>query len=387
MESTIKSNQTTSLRIGFDARSICGERTGVGTYTANLIETLLDVAPEISPVLFAAGDLPSLSWLSNERVRTVIRPAGSGNNLIWTNVALRRAITSQPVDLFHAPGYTRPFGLGIPSIVTLHDVCYAAAPQWYPYKLSFFRRSWYRKAAVGADAILTDSEFSKREILRVYGVPPAKVHTIYPGVDRVKFRRVENPQTLREFRARHSLPADFLLFVGDIHPRRNIGTIMTALHEVKSANSNFRDVEFIVVGRALELPADWKQPDVRYLGHIPDSDLPLFYSAARALVYPSFYEGFGLPILEAMACGCPAVVSRGTVCEETAGGAGILVDPASVPSVAEAIRGVLKNQDLAARCRAEGFQRALDFDWRKTATQTLKVYSRMKSATGSGPRT
>ena len=372
MGSTIKSSralQSDSLRIAFDVRSICGERTGVGTYAANLIEALLDVAPEISPVLFSAGDLPSLPWLRNERVRMVARSAGNRNNLIWTNVTLRRAIAGQSLDLFHSPGYTRPFGLGIPSVVTLHDVCYAAAPQWYPYKLSSFRRFWYQQSAVGADAILTDSEFSRREILRVYEVSPDKVHIIYLGVDHTKFRRLED---LSKFRERYSLPANFLLFVGDIHPRRNLGRVIDSLQRVSGEN-----IELVVIGRPIDLPAGWKKPDVRYLGYVPDSDLPLFYNAARALVYPSFYEGFGFPVVEAMACGCPVIVSRGTACEETAGSAGITVDPASVQAIAEAITGLLQNQDLAERYRAAGLKRAAEFDWHKTARQTFEVYSKI----------
>jgi glycosyltransferase involved in cell wall biosynthesis len=304
-----------------------------------------------------------------------VRPAGSRNNLIWTNISLRGALAGQPLNLFHSPGYTRPIGLGVPSVVTLHDICYAAAPQWYPHKLSSFRQFWYRQSATGADAILTDSEFSRREILRVYGVPPEKVHTIYLGVDQAKFCRIENGQVIREFIGRQGLPGDFLLIVGDIHPRRNLGRVIEALHQVKAANAEIRKLELVVIGRALDLPESWKQPDVRYLGYIPDDDLPLFYNAARALVHPSFYEGFGLPIVEAMACGCPVIVSRGTACEETAGEAGLLVDPASVQSVAEAITGLLENQGLAEQFRAVALKRAADFDWRKTARQTWEVYS------------
>jgi glycosyltransferase involved in cell wall biosynthesis len=370
-------SQSTSLRIGFDARSICGERTGVGTYAANLVEALLHVAPGISPVIISDRDLPSLPWLRSERIKTVVRPTASRNNLIWTNVALRRAISGQHLSLFHSPGYTRPLGLNVPSIVTLHDVCYAAAPEWYPHKLSSFRQFWYRQSAAGADAILTDSEFSRREILRVYRVTPEKVHTICLGVDHAKFRRIDDPRIMSDVKAQYKVSDDFLLFVGDIHPRRNIGTIIEALHQVKNVNPSFRALELVVIGRPLELPPSWKQPDVRYLGYVPDTDLPLFYNAARALVYPSFYEGFGFPIVEAMACGCPTIVSRGTACEETAGGAGLLVDPASVQSVSEAITGLLVNKDLAERYKAAGSKRAEQFDWHKTARETLAVYSNL----------
>jgi glycosyltransferase involved in cell wall biosynthesis len=371
-------NGFNGFRIGFDARSICNERTGVGTYAANLIQALLDVVPDFSAVLFSAAYLPSLPWLLNDRVQTAVRSAGSRNNLIWTNLSLRRAIARQYLRLFHSPGYTRPLALGIPSVVTLHDVCYAAAPQWYPHKLSSFRRFWYRQSAVGADAILTVSDFSRREILRVYNVPPEKVHTIYQGVDHRNFRSVENPQAAKDFKARYSLPKDFLLSVGDVHPRRNVGTVIEALHQVKAWNPSFCDLELVVVGRELELPAAWKQPDVRYMGYIPDMDLPLFYNTARMLVYPSFYEGFGFPIVEAMASGCPAIVSSGTACEETAGGAGIAVDPKSAYAVAEAITGLLENPDLEDRCRAAGFKRAAEFDWHRTARETLAVYSTIK---------
>jgi glycosyltransferase involved in cell wall biosynthesis len=367
--------RSSSLRIGFDARSLCGDRTGVGTYAGNLIGALVDLDPRINPVLFSAGTLASLSWLRDERVHTIVRSTGSQNNLVWTNLALRNAIAKEHLTLFHSPGYTRPLGLKIPSIVTLHDVCYEAAPQWYPYKLGFTRRLWYRLSAEGADAIITVSEFSKREILRIYRVSSEKVHTIYEGVDHQRFRQLDDPQAVSELRTRYKLMPDFLLFVGDIHPRRNLGRAIDALHQVKA-----RDLELVVIGRPIELPVGWQQPDVRYLGYVPDNDLPLFYNAARALAYPSFYEGFGFPIVEAMACGCPVIVSRGTACEETAGGAGITVDPASVQAVAEAITGLLENPDLAQRCKTAGLKRAAEFDWNKTARETLKLYSRIKSA-------
>src|SRR5438094_3237836 len=175
--------KSNALRVGVDARSLCGHRTGVGTYAANLIEALLEADPDISPVLFSTEMSPALRGLRGDRVHT----GGSRNNFVWTNISLRRAIARNRIDLFHSPGYTRPLGVSVPSIVTLHDVCYAAAPQWYPYPSGFLRQIWYRRSAASAGAILTDSDFSRREIIRVYPVSPNKVYAIYPGVDHRRF--------------------------------------------------------------------------------------------------------------------------------------------------------------------------------------------------------
>jgi glycosyltransferase involved in cell wall biosynthesis len=360
-----------TLRVGLDARGLCGERTGVGTYAANLIRAMPDVEPDISVVLVSAEALPAEGWTENERVRKVIRRGGGRNNLLWSHVSLRRAIAGERVDVFHGPGYTRPFGLGVPSVVTLHDISYAAAPQWYPYRSDFLRQAWYRQSAVGADAILTVSEFSRREIIRVYGVPADEVHTVYQGVDHRRFFPLAEREPIRELLHGYGLPKDFVLFVGDVHARRNLGRVIEAAQRV--------NMPLVVIGRVVEKPATAAQADVRYLGYVPEADLPLFYNAARALVYVSLYEGFGFPIVEAMACGCPAIVSRGTACEETAGEAGVKVDPESVQAIADAIAGVLKNPDVAGRAVEAGIKRAAEFDWRKTAEETLKVYRQISA--------
>jgi glycosyltransferase involved in cell wall biosynthesis len=370
-----------AMRVAFDARSLGGNHTGVGTYAANLIGALLDADARFSPVLISTEIPESISWAGNERVRTRTRPNARWNNFLWSNVSLRAAIGQSQIDLFHAPGYTKPLGLGVPSIVTLHDVSYAAAKQWYPYSSGFLRQIWYRKSAISADAILTVSEFSRREIIRVYPVRPDHVYSIYPGVDHRRFFPNRGSEGISELASRYGVQQGFLLFVGDIHARRNIGRIIEALHEVKRSNAAASDLELVVIGRVLESTGAEKHQDVRYLGYIPDSDLPLFYNAARMLVYPSFYEGFGFPIVEAMACGCPVVVSRGTACEEVAGDAGLKVDPASVQSIMKAITTLIENHDLSAKCVESGLARAGQFQWRRTAEQTLEVYGEVIKST------
>jgi glycosyltransferase involved in cell wall biosynthesis len=365
----------TNLRVGFDARSLGGYRTGVGTYLANLLAELVGIDDKLSIVLVSNKALPSFPWLGNERVAAVTRGAFGRNNLAWTNLSLRSGIARDQIDLFHSPGYTRPLRLGLPSIVTLHDVCYAAAPQYYSHPLGPSRRLWYKASATGADAILTVSDFSRREIIRVYGIPEEKVRRIYPGVDHRLFHPVQEPEAALKLRRSYDLPDDFVLFVGDVQPRRNLIGIVQALDKLKMSSPQLKDLELVVVGPPSDPPSNIKRDYVRFLGYVLEQEMPVFYSAARALVYPSFYEGFGFPVLEAMACGCPVIVSSGTACEEAAGSAGVKVDPANVRSISDAIAGLLLNPDLTHQLVVAGLERASQFRWRKTAEETRSVYS------------
>jgi glycosyltransferase involved in cell wall biosynthesis len=249
------------------------------------------------------------------------------------------------------------------------------------------RRRWYRRCAVGADAVITISEFSKREIVRAYRIPEQRVRVIYSGVDPRRFRPVPEQDAIERLRERYSLGMEFLLFVGDVHPRRNVGRIIDALPSIRERTGI--DVGLILAGRIHESsggPVKTDAPGVRHLGYVPEEDLALLYNAARALVYPSFYEGFGLPIVEAMASGCPVIVSRGTACDEIAGAAGLRADPADTRSVAEAAIALLADRDLAHRQVELGKRRAQDFNWRKCAEATWAVYGRLIEQGRSGWR-
>ncbi|HEY2955105.1 MAG TPA: glycosyltransferase family 1 protein, partial [Candidatus Eisenbacteria bacterium] len=318
---------TPPLLIAFDARSLRGERTGVGNYLSNLLEQLLSIDRAVEPLLVSDGPLPPFPWLDRERVRVERTSLRIDDNLLWTNLALRRKLSSGGAALFHSPGYTAPLGATIPTIVTLHDVSYASHPEWYPHAGGWLRRLWYRASARGADRVLTDSEFSRREIVRVYGCKPERVRRIYLGVDRRRFRPLDDRAALEALRGRYRLPSDFVLFVGDVHPRRNLKQIAEAVARLRGSPQAPGELELVVVGRVLDRAAlPEGAPGVRILGYVPDGDLPLFYNAARAFVFPSSYEGFGLGVLEAMASGCPVVVGRGTACEEVAAEACIAVE-------------------------------------------------------------
>jgi alpha-1,3-rhamnosyl/mannosyltransferase len=175
--------------------------------------------------------------------------------------------------------------------------------------------------------------------------------------------------------------------VGDIHPRRNLDRAVAAFRQVRSSDPQSRELQFVLVGRKLlasdSLEAALQNESdsgVRSLGYVEEADLPLFYSAAAAFLFPSLYEGFGLSVLEAMACGCPVIVARETACEEIAGTAAIAIDPYDVAAMAEAVRAILTNQDVAARYSEAGLARAESFSWRRTAEETLAVYRKVLAA-------
>ena len=366
---------TPPLRIAIDGRSLRGERTGVGTYTANLLEQLLEVDADLTALVVADGELPALAGQATGRVRVARTRARSRNNLVWSNLRLPPLVRGAAIDLFHSPGYTLPLRLGVPSIVSLHDVSYAACPRWYPNRGGALRALWYRASARRAHTVVTISEFSRREILRVYGLPPRRVRVVYLGVDGRRFRPGLAPERIEALRRRYALARDFVLFVGDIHPRRNVERMVEAVETVRRSEPALCGLELVLAGRVLEANRDYGAlAHVRHLGYVPEADLTLLYNAARVFLFPSFYEGFGLGVLEAMACGCPVVVGRDTACDEVAAAAGLAVDPSDTSSIAEALVALLANPDLAARKRACALARAAAFTWRRTAEETFSVY-------------
>ena len=200
-----------SVRIAVDGRSLSGEQTGVGTYTSNLLEQILELDPAATILLMMDRSLPKSQRLESGRVRTV-RPAFPfHNNFLWSNVALGTHLSRNRCDLFHAPGYTLPLRLPVPSVLTVHDISYAVHPEWYPYRSGTIRRAWYRLSAQRADFILTVSEFSRREIRRAYGIPAEKIHVTPLGVDPVQYRKIEEKEPLEGLRKKYGLHGDFLL--------------------------------------------------------------------------------------------------------------------------------------------------------------------------------
>jgi glycosyltransferase involved in cell wall biosynthesis len=238
-----------------------------------------------------------------------------------------------------------------------------------------------------ADAVIAVSECTKRDAIRFYRIPEEKITVIYEGVN-PRFRPA-SPEAIAAVRARYGLPERFILYVGTIEPRKNLTTLLEAFHHLLATY----DLRLVIVGkkgwlyerffrRLRELGLENR---VLFTGYVPDEDLPAIYSAADLFVFPSLYEGFGLPVLEAMACGTPVICSNTSSLPEVAGDAALLVDPTDARALTGAMEQVLTNERLWATLRAKGMERARGFTWEKAAYRTWEVYQQVISSF-SGPR-
>jgi glycosyltransferase involved in cell wall biosynthesis len=368
-------NYKRSLKVGFDGRSFASPAAGVRRYAANLATALLELGEGIEVVALGgpgADAIPAGVGFCDE-------PLHPPTNAGWTLIGLPRAAAGAGVDLIHAPAYTAPFWAGVPVVLTIHDVSYARHPEWYPYRRDWMRRAFYRRSAHAAAHIVTDSEFSASEIAAAYRIAGERISVVPLGVSPGTFGPVDGSGSC-------DLPtevvAPYLLHVGDLHERRNLGVIVDALFEARRHFGSASALSLVLagvdrgVGEALCALAEEQgaRDAVVRLGPVSEPLLRALYQCATALVYPSLYEGFGLPPLEAMACGTPVIASRAASIPEVVGDAGILIEADDVAGWTDAIVKVANDERLREQLKARGLSRASTFTWERTARMTLAVY-------------
>ena len=371
---------TKMLRVGIDGRAFTSPAAGVRRYVGELARALVALAEPIELVALGGKDVGALP----AGVGHVVEPLHPPTNLGWTLVGLPRAASTARVDVIHAPAYTAPFWAPAPVVLTIHDVSYARHPEWYPYRRDWMRRAFYRHSARTAAQIITDSTFSAAEIHAAYGVDGGRLSVVPLGVDQ-RFGPLD-PVRAAELPA--GVAGPYLLHVGDLHERRNLPVVVEALVAARAQRDACRSLTLVLagvdrgVGDALDAMARAAgAPNlVVRLGKVGEAGLHALYQRASALVYPSLYEGFGLPPLEAMACGLPVIASRAASMPEVIGDAGILLDPHDIHGWTDAIVRVVEDESLRGRLRAAGLQRAAGFTWARTARLTLDVYRRVVGA-------
>jgi glycosyltransferase involved in cell wall biosynthesis len=359
-----------TLRVGLDGRAFSSPAAGVRRYVNALVPALRALNAPLDLVLLGGSprDLPA-------GFEPIAEPRHPPTNVGWTLVGLPLAARRARVQLLHAPAYTAPVGLRTPVVVTIHDVSYERHPEWYPYRRDRLRRAFYRASARSAAQVVTDSAFSAAEIHAAYGIPLDRIAVVPLGV--VPRFAVGEP-------ASSEMPAPFVLHVGDLHPRRHLPVVLDSVLALRSRGGATAALRLVLAGVDRGLGAQLQAraaaagaPDALVsLGVVSDARLDALYRDAAALVYPSLYEGFGLPVLEAMARGTPVVAMRAASLPEVLGDAGVLLDPDDAAGWTASLDAIIGQPDRRAAMAEAGRTRAATFTWERTARETYEVYLR-----------
>jgi len=343
----------------------------------------MKIAPEHDYVLFSNRSMEGTKRLPSGRVYEgryfPVRAA-------WMQAVLPGALKHVHPDLCHFTNYLAPLSVSCPYVVTVYDMTLYIMPKYHRFKKLVLDRTLIPMVARRADAILTISKSARADIVRFLRVPAEKVKVV-TGAASPDFAPVDDPTRLDEVRVRYGLCGPFILYVGTIEPRKNLVRLMQALARLKKMGLPHK---LAVVGQPgwqcapifAEVERLGLKRDVVFTGYVPFEDLPALYSAAESMAFPSLYEGFGLPVVEAMACGTPVVTSNTSSLSEVADGAALLVDPLSVDEIADALHRLHTNEALREELSDLGRERAQNYTWEESARSALRVYEEV--AAGSG---
>ena len=363
------------MRVVVDATAMPGLRAGAAAY---VIELLRATDPSDAPggsgvstdldvhVLANARDTDELGSALPKVTVHPVRVGGRVSRIAWSHTLLARRANALRPDVFHGPHYTLPAGLRCPAVVTFHDPTFFTHPELHERsKVAYFKRA-ARSGIARASRVIAISEYARRGAVERLGADPERVDVVLHGVDTERY-------TPAETQPDHD---PFVLFVGTLEPRKNVASLVLAWDELdvpqRLVIAGQRGWGMTSLDRVI---AEASRPPL-VKGYVTEDEKIALYRAADAFVYPSIAEGFGLPVLEAMACGTPVVTTMGSAPEEVASGSALLVPPQDIPALRDAIANVLTDPTLAADLRRRGIERASAFTWKRAAEQTVEVWRR-----------
>jgi len=372
------------MKIGIDGRASKWYRgTGIGTYTYQLINNLSKI-DSINNYIFFMSEYPNNMTLGKNI--SLVDISKGVNNGFWDDINLPNALNDKDIDLYHVPqnGVGLSMNNKYSSVITLHDVIPYRMPETVSERyLKIFSES-IPNIVNGTNGIITVSNYSKNDILKTFDFPEEKIFVtplasepIYKPLDKLICKNI--------VKKKYSISEDYILYVGGFSPRKNIPGLIKAFSKLSYKNKHC--IKLVIAGTKGQSYDNYQKlteklgisNKVVFPGFIPTIDLPFLYNAANLFVYPSFYEGFGLPPLEAMSCGIPIISSNLTSIPEVVGSSGILVDPHNIGEIATAMNNVLLDKELSDKLSASGIRRASEFSWRKTAFETISSYNKIIS--------
>jgi glycosyltransferase involved in cell wall biosynthesis len=377
------------MRIGFDAKRLFNNFTGLGNYSRHVVKTLAENFPQQQLCLYTprvnAHTVPD--FLKHHKNISIKVPTGLMNlgpfRSYWRSVAVRSNLRKDSINLYHGLSNELPYGIrktGIKSIVTIHDLLFLRYPELYPSTDRKIYNIKFRYACQAADKVIAVSQQTANDVAEFYKIPEDKIEVVYQSCNDL-FKRTWTAGSLSKVIQKYKLPQDFILNVGTIEKRKNALLILQAMEQLKHT----LDLHLVIVGKATHYLEEIRQYAAAHglenrlyiLHNVSYEDLPLIYRAAKLFVYPSVFEGFGIPIIEALYSGVPVITSKGSCFGEAGGPESLYADPYSSEELAQCIEQVLTDSVLTARMICRGLDHAHTFDNEAIATEIMKVYKQL----------
>jgi len=366
------------MKIGINGRFLMAKRTGVQRAAYNLLRTLVQVDRENEYLIFTGESQkqnPDWNFPNVKIVPARIRFGESFRNHFWEQFVLPKLAQKHKIDILHSPANTAPLMYRGKSVIHIHDLCFVVNPQWYSFSFHTVYNFLIPRLARRATRVITNSNNSKNDLLQFCQVPAGKVSLIYWAVDDMFHEALNGAKDKKDF-TKHD---DYILYVGSLEPRKNIRALIAAFEKFRNRNPQQKTKLVLIGGESplfgeVRLKVKQYTDDVVFKGFVNDTQLAEYYKNATLVAYPSLYEGFGLPPLEAMASGTPVVTSNTSSIPEVVGDAAIMVNPYDTDALAVAIERVVTDQNLRSELIERGIKQVQRFNWYRVARNTLTVY-------------
>jgi glycosyltransferase involved in cell wall biosynthesis len=365
------------MKIALDCRSVFQGHGGIGSYTKKLAKGITEADKEFDYILLTTSRLKE-NLTKHKNVVQASYEAGMIDQR-WEQLQLPDILTENDVDLYHNTCFSLPVIKTVKSrVTTIHDVVFRARPELVDDGLRRYLDLWTEHAVASADAIITVSEYSKQEIIKYYNADAEKIHVIYNGIGS-EFKKASEAKK-RALRKKYGFPDEFILYLGSIEPKKNIDLLLDAFKIFLSRSQ--KACPLVLAGgqggKRYDLDSAVKTrgltEKVVKLGYVDKKDIVSLLSSATVFVYPSQYEGFGLPPLEAMACGTATVVSNASCLPEVVGDAALIADVSDAEDLTQKIEMLFADEDLRKSFEKKGAERAKKFTWKQASEETLNIY-------------
>ena len=369
------------MRIGFDAKRAAQNRTGLGNYSRFVLDLLRTYATGNEYILFTPSQKKNTLLHNLSDKEKVEYPTSYWSKLhsLWRVWGVTNDIIKDDIELFHGLSNELPLSIrkakNTKSIVTIHDLIFLRYPEYYSFIDRHIYAYKFKKACINADHIIAVSECTKRDIIHFFDIPEDKISVVYQGCDE-QFKQTVSETQKEIIRQKYQLPPHYLLYLGSIESRKNLLLIAKALKHIH------KPIQVVAIGKRTSYTKDVEkflkqnkiESQVKILSNIPFKELPAFYQMATTFVYPSFFEGFGIPLLEALNCGTPSIGATGSCLEEAGGPHSLYVNPNNAEELAHAIERTITDFELREKMITEGKKYALQFEKAVIAKKLLRVY-------------